>query len=99
AWYRWGFEAQSYRFRPDRVRSFLERNVRMIRDGISPTAYFIDVWSSMGPFDYWTNDGRFVPRCETRRAWGESFAWIRNFLGENAPQISEAGHDQLIGWL
>ncbi|MFN7993252.1 MAG: hypothetical protein U0Q18_06610 [Bryobacteraceae bacterium] len=99
AWYRWGFEAQSYRFRPDRVRSFLERNVRMIRDGISPTAYFIDVWSSMGPFDYWTKDGQFVPRGETRRAWGESFAWIRNFLGENAPQMSEAGHDQLIGWL
>jgi hypothetical protein len=99
AWYRWEYQAQSYRFRPDRVRPFLERNVRLIRDAISPTSYFIDVWSSMGPYDYWTSDGRFVARSETRRAWGESFAWIRDVLGSQAPQVSEAGHDQLIGWL
>jgi APA family basic amino acid/polyamine antiporter len=57
------------------------RNVRLIRDGLAPTAYFIDVWSSIGPYDYWTHDGRF-----------------RDTLG-GAPQISESGHDQLIGWL
>ncbi len=99
AWFNYGRGAQSYRARADRVRPFLERNVKLIRDGFSPTAYFIDVWSSLGPYDYWTEDGRFVPKSETRRAWGESFAWIRDFLGDNTPQISEAGHDQLIGWL
>ena len=99
AWYHWTRQAQSYRFRPDRLRPFLELNLRLIHDAISPTAYFIDVWSSMGPYDYWTNDGRFVSRAETRQVWGESFAWIRELLGSQAPQISEAGHDQLIGWL
>jgi hypothetical protein len=99
AWYHWTRQAQSYRFRPDKLRPFLERNLRLIRDAISPTAYFIDVWSSMGPYDYWTSDGRFAGRAETRKVWGESFAWIREFLGGQAPQISEAGHDQLIGWL
>ncbi|HTQ57387.1 MAG TPA: hypothetical protein VMI94_23115 [Bryobacteraceae bacterium] len=98
AWYHWERQAQSYRFRPDRVRPFLERNLRAIRDAIAPTAYFIDVWSSMAPWDYWSSDGEFFDRQVTRSAWGESFAWIRDYLG-GAPQISEAGHDQLIGWL
>ena len=98
AWFHWERQAQSYRFRPDRMRPFLERNVRAIWDAISPTAYFIDVWSSMAPWDYWSNEGQFFDRQVTRRAWGESFAWIRDQLG-GAPQISEAGHDQLIGWV
>ncbi len=98
AWYNSGRQAQSYRVRADRLRPFLERNVKLIKEGIAPNAYFIDVWSSMGPYDYWTLDGRFVPRTVTRQVWGESFAWIRDLFG-GAPQISEAGHDQLIGWL
>jgi hypothetical protein len=36
---------------------------------------------------------------ETRKCWGEAFAWIRDYLGDNAPMTSEAGHDQLIGYL
>lgn len=99
AWFMSARKAQSYRWRPDRVLPFLQRNVRLIQEGLAPTAYFIDVWSSIGPYDYWTGEGRFHDRLSTRRAWGEAFAWIREFLGGNAPQISEAGHDQLIGWL
>jgi hypothetical protein len=99
AWFMSARKAQSYRWRPDRLLPFLQRNVRLIQEGLAPTAYFIDVWSSIGPHDYWTSDGRFHDRVSTRRAWGEAFAWIREFLGGNAPQISEAGHDQLIGWL
>jgi hypothetical protein len=91
--------AQSYRARPDQLRPLIERNLKLIRDGFAPTAYFIDVWSSMAPYDYWTDSGEFVDRTVTRRAWGEDFAWIRDYLGNHAPQISEAGHDQLIGWL
>jgi hypothetical protein len=52
----------------------------------------------MAPYDYWGHDGTFFSRRITREVWGEAFAWIRDFLGK-APQISEAGHDQLIGWL
>jgi hypothetical protein len=36
---------------------------------------------------------------ETRKCWGETFAWIRDYLGDNAPMTSEAGDDQLIGYL
>ena len=98
AWFNYGRQAQSYRARADRIRPFLERNVKLIKEGFAPNSYFIDVWSSMGPYDYWTGEGRFVDRTVTRQAWRESFAWIRDYLGK-APQISEAGHDQLIGWL
>jgi len=98
AWYHAARQAQSYRARTDRLRPLLERNVKTIASEIAPDAYFIDVWSSMGPYDYWSADGQFFPRTVTRQAWRDSFAWIRNYLG-GAPQISEAGHDQLIGWL
>jgi len=99
AWYHAERDAQSYRARPDRIRPLVERNLNLIKAGFSPTAYFIDVWSSAPPYDFWTSDGEFVERSVTRRIWGETFAWIRNYLGDNAPQISEAGHDRLIGWL
>jgi hypothetical protein len=99
AWFHHARMAQSYRARPDQLRPLIERNLKLIRDGFAPTAYFIDVWSSIAPYDYWTDTGEFVDRTVTRRAWGEDFAWIRDYLGNHAPQISEAGHDQLIGWL
>ena len=98
AWFNYGRQAQSYRARADKIRPFLERNVKLIKEGFAPNSYFIDVWSSMGPYDYWTDDGRFIDRTATRQVWRESFAWIWDYLGD-APQISEAGHDQLIGWL
>jgi hypothetical protein len=99
AWFHHARMAQSYRARPDQLRPLVERNLKLIREGFAPTAYFIDVWSSIAPYDYWTDSGEFVDRTVTRRAWGEDFAWIRDNLGNHAPQISEAGHDQLIGWL
>jgi len=98
AWYHSYRQAQSYRFRPDKLRPFVERNVRLIQEGLRPDAYFIDVWSSMGPWDFWGKDGTFFPRALTRQVWGETFDRIRHQL-DGAPQISEAGHDQLIGWL
>ena len=99
AWFNYGREAQAYRARPDRLMPYVERNLRLVKEGFAPTAYFIDVWSSASPYDYWTSDGRFVDRAATQRVWGGAFAWIRDFLGGDAPQISEAGHDKLIGWL
>jgi hypothetical protein len=99
AWFNYGREAQSYRARADRVRQYAERNVRLIKLGFALTAYFIDVWSSAAPYDYWTQSGEFVARDVTQRVWGETFAWIRDHLGGDAPQLSEAGHDKLIGWL
>jgi hypothetical protein len=99
AWLNQGRQAQSYRWRPDCIRPFVERNLDLIRKGFAPTGYFIDVWSSAGPYDYWTRDGKFFDKLYTRGVWRDTFAWIRNFLGGDAPMISESGHDQLIGWL
>ncbi len=99
AWLNEGRGARSYRYRSDVIDPFLKSNVSWIREHLGPTGYFIDVWSSARPYSYWTSDGRFVPATFTRDKWGELFAWIRDELGDNAPQISESGHDGLIGWL
>jgi hypothetical protein len=98
AWFNYGRQAQSYRVRGDAVLPYMQRNLKLIKEGFAPTAYFIDVWTSIAPYDFWTHDGQFVKRDVTRKSWGESFAWIRDYLG-GAPAISEAGHDQLIGFI
>ena len=36
AWFNYGREAQSYRARPDRLLPYVERNVRLIKDGFAP---------------------------------------------------------------
>ena len=99
AWLNEGRGAQAYRWNTAAYRPFMERNLKLIRDNFAPTAYFIDVWSSIGPYESWTHDGQFQDRVFTRNTWGETFAWIRNYLGNDAPTISESGHDQLVGYL
>ncbi len=99
AWYNEGRDAQSYRWRPDRIMPFVQRNLELIRDNLRPTQYFLDVFTSAPPFDFYDADGRFHSSLETRRCWGEVFAWIRDTLGGDAPTTSEAGHDQLTGFL
>ena len=99
AWFNPGPKAQSFRWRTDRIRPFVEQNIAAIRKDYAPTAFFIDVFSSIQPYDYWTFDGKFADSTSTRDVWRRTFAWIRDQLGDNAPQISEGGHDQLIGWL
>ncbi len=99
AWLNRGRDARSYRYRADAIETPLVENVRRIRQGVAPTGYFIDVWSSARPYDYWTADGQFVDCVTTRDTWARHFAWIRQTLGNDAPQISESGHDQLIGFL
>ncbi|MGQ9730076.1 MAG: hypothetical protein ACUVX8_02270 [Candidatus Zipacnadales bacterium] len=99
AWFNESRDAQSYRWRPDRFMPFLQRNLKLIKDGVAPTHYFVDVFTSATCFDFYDREGNFHPSTETRRKWGEAFAWIREHLGENAPTTSEAGHDQLIGSL
>lgn len=99
AWLNEFRKAQSFRWRVDALGPFLERNVRALHALAHPNGYFIDVWSSIGPYESWTRDGQLHDRLLHRRVWGEAFNWIRETLGDNAPQISESGHDQLIGYL
>jgi hypothetical protein len=91
--------AQSYRWRPDAFMPVLQRNLKLVKEGVVPTHYFMDVFSSIGYFDFYDRSGQFHPATETRQKWGEAFAWIRNYLGGDAPTTSEAGNDQLIGYL
>ncbi|MFA7691409.1 MAG: hypothetical protein WCX86_00770 [Candidatus Hydrogenedentales bacterium] len=99
AWLNEGRQAQAFRWRAGAYRPYLEETIVSLRDHVKPTAYFIDVWSSMGPFDAWTREGGFESRFQQRDDWAHSFEWIRETLGNNAPQISESGHDLLIGSL
>jgi hypothetical protein len=99
AWINTGRDAQSYRFRPDHIQPFVERNLDQIVADLPMTSYFIDVFTSANCFDFYDRQGDFHSNLETRRHWGEAFAWIRELLGENAPMVSEAGSDQLIGYI
>ncbi len=98
AWFNAWRKAQSFRFRPDRFQPFLERNLALVRAGASPSAYFVDVFASIGLYDGWTKEGAFFDRRLTRRAWGEAFDRIRQAL-DGAPTISESGDDALVGHL
>jgi hypothetical protein len=98
AWLNEGRDAQSYQFRPDRVRPFLQRNLDLIKPALEPTSYFVDVWTSINAFDYFDRHGKFHSKMETLRAWGDGFNAIRRACA-GGPTISEAGSDQLIGWL
>jgi hypothetical protein len=99
AWINEGRDAQSYRWRPDHIMPFVQRNLRLIKPNLKPTHYFIDVFTSIPCFDFYDKSGDFHSMVETRKCWGETFAWIRDYLGDNAPMTSEAGDDQLIGYL
>ena len=99
AWYNKHRDAQSYKFRPDCILPFVKRNYERILRDVHPTASFVDVLSAVKPTDWYDSDGNYHSMVETRQYWGEAFATIRNMLGGNAPTTSEAGHDQLIGWL
>jgi hypothetical protein len=99
AWLNEGRAAQSYQFRPDAVKPFLERNLKLIEPALKPSASFVDVWTSINAFDYYDDAGAFHSKLETLRCWGEGFARIRETFGHHAPTTSEAGSDQLIGWL
>ncbi|MCX8157622.1 MAG: hypothetical protein N3J91_14440 [Verrucomicrobiae bacterium] len=98
AWLNEGRNAQSYQFRPDRVMPFLRRNMQLIGPALEPNTYFVDVWTSINAFDYFDRHGRFHSKMETLRHWGEAFNYIRRACG-GGPTTSEAGSDQLIGYL
>ncbi len=99
AWLNESRDARSYRWRPDAFRPFLVRNLEQIVPALQPTQSFVDVFSALPPVEYHTRDGSFHTALETRRHWGEAFATIREALHGPAITTSEAGHDQLTGYL
>jgi hypothetical protein len=98
AWHNRGREAYSYKWRPDQIMPYVQRNLRLVKENLGTSHCFIDVFTSATCTDWYDHDGAFHSSLETRRHWGEAFAWIRDFLGD-AVTTSEAGHDQLIGYL
>jgi hypothetical protein len=99
AWWNPGPEAQSYRWLPGAYWPWLERNLKLVKEGFAPTGYFIDVFSAIPLLDYYDQEGRFHTKVECGKWWGETFDYVRKTLGDNAPTISEAGHDGLVGHL
>ncbi len=99
AWFNKGRDAQSYRWSPNAFGPWLEANLQQVKAGFAPTAYFVDVFSAIAPMDFYDRQGRFHPKTVTAERWGAAFDRIREILGNNAPTISEAGQDGLIGHL
>lgn len=99
AWFNKGRDARSYRWSPNAFGPWLEANLKQVKDGFSPAAYFVDVFTAIPPVDFYDSHGRFFPKTVTAERWGLAFDRIREILGNNAPTISEAGHDALIGHL
>ena len=99
AWFNKGRDALSYRWSPDAFGPWLEANLKQIKAGFAPTAYFVDVFSAIPPIDFYDRSGRYFPKSVTAQRWGEAFDRIREILGNNAPTLSEAGQDGLIGHL
>ena len=99
AWFNKGRDAQSYRWSPNAFGPWLETNLKQVKSGIAPTAYFVDVFSAIAPMDFYDRQGRFYAKTVTAERWGAAFDRIREILGNNAPTISEAGQDGLIGHL
>jgi len=99
AWFNKGRQAQSYRWSPTAFSPWLEANLKQVKAGFAPTAYFVDVFSAIAPVDFYDRQGRFYPKMLTAERWGAAFDRIREILGNNAPTISEAGQDGLIGHL
>ncbi|MBN1818912.1 MAG: hypothetical protein JW828_16230, partial [Sedimentisphaerales bacterium] len=99
AWLNAGRDAQSYRWRPDHIMPFVKRNMELIKPNLKPTHYFIDVFTSIDMFDFYDRYGQFHSFLETRQNWGDCFRWIQDYLGPGTVTTSEAGDDQLVGWL
>jgi hypothetical protein len=99
AWLNEGRGAQSYRWVPTAFTPWQKENLEKMKLGVAPTALFIDVFSALAPFDFYDREGNFHPLMETQREWGAAFDRARDAFGSNAPQISEAGTDALIGHL
>ena len=97
AWYNPGPDAQSYRWLPDAFTPWLSDNMKRMREGFGPDALFIDVFTSIAPFDYYDRKGAFHTRAETVKGWRAAFDTSRRLLGHDAAMISESGHDALIG--
>jgi hypothetical protein len=99
AWYNKGRKAQSYRWLPHGFRPWLEPNMELMRGGFHPDSLFIDVFTAISPFDYYDRAGTYYPRTRTSKEWRDAFDTCRALLKKNAPMLSEAGTDALIGSL
>jgi len=87
----------NYWWIPGAYKDRMESNLEAIKAGVAPSMYFLDIFAAEAPFDYYDPAGEYHSRLETRQQWGETFAWIGAFL--DGVTTSEAGHDQLIGYL
>lgn len=99
AWFNEGRDALSYRWLPTAFFPWLENNLQQMKTGFAPTSCFVDVFTAIPPIDFYDRQGRFYPKMVSAECWGKAFDRIREVFGDNAPTLSEAGADSLIGHL
>ena len=105
AWLAWGFypggrRVQSYKWLPTASLPFSRRNYRLMRDGFAPDGLFVDVLGANVPDDCYDRTGRFLPANVMYESFCRTFDVFREETGQpDAPTISEAGCDNLVGHL
>lgn len=99
AWYNKGRGAQSYRWLPQAFMPWLKENMRQLRSGFAPDSLFIDVFWPLRHSMLMIAQGYSIPLTQTVTEWRNAFDTCRALLGNQAPMISEAGTDALIGSL
>ncbi|MGB9598038.1 MAG: hypothetical protein ACPL7B_17260, partial [Candidatus Poribacteria bacterium] len=77
AWYNQGRNAQSYRWLSHAFKPWMENNLKLIKEGFSPTSYFIDVFSAITPMDYYDEEGNFYSKEVSIKSWCEAFDRVR----------------------
>lgn len=98
AWFNRSVGVQSWKWLPGACLPWLERNMKLMREGFGPDGLFIDVFTAAAPPSGYDVGGRYFTADETARAWGEIFDRARRLLGRpHGPMLSEAGTDILIG--
>ncbi len=80
AWFNKGIQARSYQFRPDKFIPYLERNFDMMLPQLPQSCYFVDVFSSIAPPDFYDREGNLHTRAETLDYWGKGFDIMRERL-------------------
>ncbi|MDO5579671.1 MAG: hypothetical protein Q4G69_00915 [Planctomycetia bacterium] len=102
--------AQSYRWRPDLVRPFLDRNIQKgIQNVPGMNASFVDVLACGNIRSFYSKKGEFFPKRVNLVCWKDFFETISKGYAQKDPQdprklrmgitVSEAGDDFLIGSL
>jgi len=85
-----------YALRPDRVRAYLDRNLRAIRTNLAPTLSTLS-GAGLTPGSYFGMNGApFTPQ-DSLTAWRGHFAFAQEYIGPEGATVADQGGDWLAG--